>query len=121
MPMQWSIEDAPDHLLVKVEGDWLLTLALKMLDEVGKACRTRGYNRVLIDCRAQGGLINEMDKFVAGSRIAQRFGATRVAAVFSPGLRITGFARKVAARRGGNLFVTIDMDEAQRYLAGELS
>jgi len=117
--VQWTIEEAPDQLLVRIEGVWVLPLALKMFDEVERVCRERGYARILLDCREAEGLIAEDDKFLAGSRVAQRFGSARIAAVFSPGTRITGFAGNVAARRGGELFVTDDMAEAQRYLAGE--
>ena len=119
--MQWLVEDAPDHLLVTVRGDWVLSEVLKLLDEVGQMCRTRGYDRVLVDCRSLRGLMTEGDKFVAGSRLAERFGKTRVAAVFWQGAPITGFAGKVAERRGGNFFATEDMSEALRYLDGEHS
>ena len=117
--MQWTIEDAPDHLLVTIEGDWILSSVLTMLDEVGRECRGRGYQRVLLDCRGVGGLVTEGDKFVAGSRLAERFGSTRVAGLFSPAVRITGFGGKVAAKRGGKFFATADMNDALRYLDGE--
>ena len=119
--MQWNIEEAPDHLLVTVEGEWLLAPILKMLDEVARESGTRGYDSVLFDCRAVAGLAAEADKFVIGSRVAARFGKTRVAAVFNTSLRLTQFAARVAENRGGNICVTHEMDEALRYLAGEAS
>ena len=117
--MQWTIEEAPDRLIVIVDGEFVLSTALKMVDEVERVGRARGYDRILIDCRTAAGLIAEDDKFLTGTRIAQRFGSARVAVVFSPGPRITGFAGNVAARRGGSLLVTDDINEALRYLAGE--
>ena len=117
--MHWTIEDAPDPLFVRVEGEFVLSSALKMFDEVERVCRARGSERILIDWRAASGLIAEDDKFLGGTRIAERFGSARIAMVFSAGLRITGFAGNVAARRGGNLFVTDDIAEAESYLEGE--
>ena len=117
--MQWTFEDAPDHLLITVEGDFLLQPVLRLLDEIRQECRSRGYDRVLVDCRTMGGLVSEGDKFVFGSRLAERLGAVRVAAVFSPGVTITGFAMRVAARRGGKFFGTTEMNDALRYLDGE--
>jgi len=117
--VQWTIEEEPDYLRVAVEGEFVLSAALKMFDEAERVSRAGGYERILIDCRAAAGLIAEDEKFLAGTRVAQRFGSARVAAVFSPGPRITGFAGNVAARRGGNLFVTDDVKEAESFLAGK--
>ena len=118
--MQWTIDEAPEQLQVRVEGEFILSSALKMFDEVERVCRARGCDRVLLDLREASGLIAEDEKFLSASRVAQRFGSARVAAVFSSGPRITGFAGNVAARRGGNLFVTDDINEAQSFLAGDL-
>ena len=118
--MHWIIDDVPGHLLVTVEGEWLVRQALQMFDEVERICRARGCERGLLDFRASTGLVSESEKFLAGSDVAHRFEAARVAAVFSPGARITGFAENVAARRGGSLLVTDDMTEAERYLGTPL-
>jgi hypothetical protein len=116
MPLTWTLEDQPDHLLVHLDGQWQLQSLLKMIDEAGRRCHERGYSRLLCDLRAVRGPLSETDRYLAGTRIAEVLKAVKVAAVVAADAVITGFAGKVAERRGGRLFVTKDIDEALQWL-----
>jgi len=116
MPLSWELVDEPDHLLVRIEGDWQVQSMLKMIEAVGKRCRDRGFARVLLDARAVRGPLSETDRYLAGTRIASVLQSIRVAVLAAPDALITGFGANVAARRGGQLYPTKDIDEARQWL-----
>ena len=73
-------------------------------------------SRVLLDARAVRGPLSELDRYLAGARIASVLQATRVAVLAAPDAVITRFGANVAARRGGQVFPTKDIDEARQWL-----
>ena len=121
MTWHWQIEEQPDHLLVRVEGEWQMQRLLKMLDEVSVVCRQLGYLSVLIDCREVRGHLSEADRYLSGTRMAEKFGKIRLAALLSKDAAMTKFAERVAVARGAAVLVTKDPDEAQRWLRGDRS
>ena len=116
MPLTWTLHDQPDHLLVRLEGQWQLQSLLRMIDEMSRRCQERGYMRVLCDLREVRGPLSESDRYLAGSRIAEVMKSTKVAAIAAADTVVTGFGMKVAERRGGRLFVTKNVDEALQWL-----
>jgi hypothetical protein len=114
--LSWVFVDESDHLLVRVEGEWQVQSMLKLIDAMGGRCRDRGYSRVLVDARAVRGPLSEPDRYLAGARIASELKSTRVAVLAAPNATITGFGANVAARRGGQLYPTKDIDEARQWL-----
>lgn len=116
MPLRWTIEDQSDHLLVRVEGLWHIQPILKLIDLIAVRCREDGYSRVLCDCRALQSHFNEVDRFLAAVRVADRLGATQLAVLVAADAVVTPSAAKAAARRGGRVFVTRDPEEARRWL-----
>src|SRR5437773_8841848 len=99
MTWHWQIEEQPDHLLVRVEGEWQMQRLLKMLDEVSMVCRQLGYLSVLIDCREVRGHLSEPDRYLAGIRMAEKFGKIRLAALLGRDAAMTKFAERVAVAR----------------------
>ena len=116
MPLSWELVDEPDHLLARVEGEWQAQSLLKLIDAIGKRCHHHGFTRVLLDVRAVRGPLSELDRYLAGTRIASVLQTTRVAVLAAPDAVITRFGANVAARRGGYLFPTKDIDEARQWL-----
>ena len=116
MPLTWTFEDQPDHLLVRVDGQWQGQTILSMIDEAGRRCQDRGYTRILFDCRAVRGPLSESDRYLAGTRVAEVLKSAKVAVLAAPDTLITGFGQKVAERRGGRLFATKNIDEALQWL-----
>ena len=116
MALSWQFDDRPDHLLVVVEGQWHIQSLLRMIDETGVRCRHRSYQRAVIDMREVVGLASEGDRYLAGVRVASALGSTKVAAILRHDAFMTSFAARVAARRGGRLFVTKDPEEARQWL-----
>ena len=116
MALSWVFEEREDHLVVTLEGEWLLPSLFRMFDEIAARCREGGYERVLCDCRKVHGPLAETSKYLIGTRIAERLRAIRLAAVVAPDAHVTGFAGSVAARRGGRLFTTRSLEEARQWL-----
>ena len=116
MPLSWELVDEPDYLLARVEGEWQAQSLLKLIDAIGERCRYHGFSRVLLDARAVRGPLSETDRYLAGTRIASVLTSTRVAVLAAPDALITGFGANVAARRGGRVFPTKDIDEARQWL-----
>lgn len=116
MALHWVFEDRQDHLLVHLEGEWLLPALFQMFDEIAERCRDAGYTRALCDCRNVHGPLAEVSKFLLGTRMAEVLPAIKVAAVVEPDAHVTGFAGDVAARRGARLFTTKSIDDALQWL-----
>lgn len=116
MALTWVIEDRKDHLLVQLEGEWLLPSLFRMFDEVAGRCREGGHVRVLFDCRNVHGTLAEVSKYLMGTRVAEVLKGIKAAAVAAPDAHVTGFAGSVAARRGGRLFTTKSLEEARQWL-----
>ena len=116
MALDWVFEDREDHLVVRLEGEWLLPSLFRMFDEIAERCREAGYVRVLCDCRNVSGMLAETSKYLIGTRVAEALESIKLAAVVAPDAYVTGFAGDVAARRGGRLFTTKSLEEARRWL-----
>ena len=116
MALYWVFEERKDHLVVNLEGEWLLPSLFRMFDEVAERCREAGYARVLCDCRNVRGTLAETSKYLIGTRVAEALKAIKVAAVVAPDAHVTGFAGNVAARRGGRLLTTKSLEEARQWL-----
>jgi hypothetical protein len=116
MSFTWTLEDQPDHLVVRVEGQWQIQSLFQMLDEIAARCREAGYARVLCDLREVRGPLAELSKYLAGARVAEVLKTVKIAALAGPQTMVTGFAAKVAASRGGRLFTTKSEDEARQWL-----
>jgi len=116
MALSWHFDDRPDHLLVIVDGRWHIQSVLKLIDEIGRRCRERNHLRVLIDMRQAAGPASESDRYLSGVRVASALGQIKVATVIAESEFETGFAARVAERRGGRLFVTKDTEEARQWL-----
>ena len=119
MPVRWTIEDQRDHLLVRVEGRWHFPSIRKLIDEMGRTCSELACRRVFCDLRAVVGTASEQERYVLGIQIADRLQGTRLVVVASPAAFVNQFAVKVANRRGAQMFVTVDLDEARRWLFEE--
>ena len=116
MSFTWTLEDQPDYLLVRAEGQWQLQGVFRLLDEAARRCRDAGYGRVLIDVRNVTGPLAEISRYAAGARVAEVLRGIRVAVLAHPDTVITGFGVRVAASRGGRLFATKSEDEARQWL-----
>lgn len=116
MPLTWTFEDQSDHLLVRLDGQWQLPSLLKMIDEAARRCQERGYTRLLCDLRQVRGPLSESDRYLAGMRVAEVMKSVKVAAIAAADAVVTGFAGKVAERRGGRLFTTKSEEEALHWL-----
>lgn len=87
-----------------------------MIEAIGRWCRERGYNRVLCDAREVTGPLSELDRYLSGTRVASVLQSIRFAVLAAPEALITRFGANVAARRGGHLYPTKDIDEARHWL-----
>jgi hypothetical protein len=116
MALRWVFEDREDHLVVHLEGEWLLPSLFLMFDEIAERCREVGHVRVLCDCRNVRGTLAETTKYLVGVRVAEALKTIKLAAVVAPDAHVTGFAGNVAARRGGRLFTTKSLEEARQWL-----
>ena len=116
MALNWVFEDKEDHLVVRLEGEWLLPSLLEMLDEVAERCHEAGHTRVLCDCRNIHGPLAETSKYLIGTRVAEVLKTIKLAVVTAPDAHVTGFAGSVAARRGGHLFTTKSLEDARQWL-----
>jgi hypothetical protein len=117
MPMQWQVEDASDHLVIRAEGEWHSESVLKMIDDGARAARESGHTRILIDCRNVHGHFAENDRYLAGVRIGERLRDIRVAVLGSEEVHINRRGLNAALRRGVEMIVTKDMEEALQWLA----
>jgi hypothetical protein len=115
-PLSWTFEHQANLLVVHVEGEWHVEELLAMLDEAAERCRDAGYERVLADFRRVRGTVAELSKYLIGTRIAEVLKTIKLAAVGAPSAVITGFTERIAANRGGRLFVTKSIDEARQWL-----
>ena len=118
MALSWVFEDREDHLVVHLEGEWLLPSLFRMLDEADERCRDVGHVRILCDCRDVHGTLAETTKYLVGARIAEVLRTIKLVAVVAPDAHVTGFAGEVAARRGGRLLTTKSLEEAHQWLFG---
>jgi hypothetical protein len=109
-------EDREDHLVVYLEGEWLLPSLLRMFDEIAERCREVGHERILCDCRNVRGPLAEMSKYLIGARVAEVLKTKKLAAVVAPDAHVTGFAGNVAARRSGRLLTTKSLEAAREWL-----
>ena len=116
MSLTWTLEDRADHLLVRARGSWQLQGIFRMLDEMAARCRGAGYGRILLDARDVNGPLAEITRFAAGARVAEVLKTIKVALLAHPDALITGLGSRVAASRGGQLFVTKSEDEARQWL-----
>ena len=116
MPLTWTIEDQPDHLVVRGDGDWHLQRIFQILDAVAARCRETGYARVLFDARNVHGPLSEISRYAAAARVAEVLKSVKLAVLAAPDAVITGLGVQVAASRGGKLFVTKSEDEARQWL-----
>jgi len=116
MALSWVFEDREDHLVVCLEGEWLLPSLFRMLDETAERCREFGHVRVLCDFRNVRGTLAEMNKYLLGTHVAEALKTIKLAAVVAPDAHVTGFAGNVAARRGGRLLTTKSLEEARQWL-----
>ena|SRR5689334_19200987 len=116
MSLTWKLEDQPDHLVVRAEGDWHLQGVFRMLDEIAGRCRDKGYGRVLVDARNVHGPLAEMTRYAAGARVAEVLRGVKVAVLANPATVITGFGVRVAENRGGQMLATKSEDEARQWL-----
>jgi hypothetical protein len=116
MALSWVFEDREDHLVVRLEGEWILPSLFRMLDETAERCREFGHLRVLCDFRNVHGTLAEMTKYLIGARVAEVLKTIKVASLVAPDAHVTGFAPEVAARRGGRLFTTKSLEDARQWL-----
>ena len=118
MPLSWVFEDREDHLVVHLEGEWLLPSLFRMLDEIAERCREVGHVRVLCDFRNVRGTLAEMTRYLIGVRVAEVLKTIKLASLVAPDAHVTGFAMRVAERRGGHLLTTKSLEEAHQWLFG---
>lgn len=116
MSLTWMLEDQPDHLLVRASGAWQVQGIFRLLDEIAARCRDAGYGRVLLDARDVHEPLAEMTRYAAGARVAEVLKNIKLAVLASPEVLITGLGVRVAASRGGQLFITKSEDEARQWL-----
>jgi hypothetical protein len=116
MALHWDFEDQPDHLFVRVDGQWQIQSVLKLIDAIAGRCRDGGHVRVLADCREMRGPVGELDRYLSGTHVASALGPIKLAVVVSADAVITRFGMNVAERRGGRLLSTKSFDEARQWL-----
>jgi hypothetical protein len=104
-----------DHLLVLVGGKWRGEAGFSLIDLIASECRRLGCERVLIDGNAVYGELPDLDRFIAGERIAAVLRGIRMALVCQPHY-VTKFSETVAVNRGAMFFTTADPDQAMRWL-----
>lgn len=115
MTEQYVFEEYPGYALVKVAGSWRRDLLLKYIDRIAIDCRFHGCDRVLVDALEVGGQLTDIDRFVAGERVAEVCKGIRMAAIL-PAHQINKFGEFVATSRGAELLVTSDRDQALKWL-----
>jgi hypothetical protein len=72
--------------------------------------------RILCDCRNVRGTLAEMSRYLLGARVAEVLKTIKIAALVAPDALVTGFAARVATRRGGRMLTTKSLEEAHQWL-----
>lgn len=116
MALSWEFVDEPDLLFVRVEGEWLIRSTLELIESMGQRCQKGRYGRVLCDMRGVRGPMGELDRYLSGAHVASVLKSIKLALVAPLDAVITGFGANVAARRGGHLYSTKDIEEARQWL-----
>jgi len=117
--MSWAFTDHGRYVAITCGGRWHLRSCLRLIEESGRWMATFQRDRILCDIAAVQGPAPELDRYVLGVRVAKILGPAKIAVVASREFVLTRFAMAVINQRGGNVFASIDFDEARRWLLAD--
>ena len=109
----------PKYVRVTASGEYSLERVFGFIDRVRSEADKAARKLVLIDSRSVAGNMTDADRFFAGCRVAETFGAKLKAAVLMPAEKITKLGESVAVSRGARLLITDSEDEAIEWLLAD--
>jgi hypothetical protein len=120
MKSEYSFEKKDNYLVMKISGEYSIEDFMSFVEIIKNRCEKENINRVLVDTQNFTYTnVPTMDRFYIGENIAKFFGSKIKLAVVWPEEHINKFAENVAVNRGGRLFVTHSVNDAEEWLMGD--
>jgi len=116
MSLEFSTEVLPDHIQIKLTGEYAFGDLMKHVEIMKAAADAAGRNHMLIDARTIEGRMTESEKFFVGSHIAEVFGIRLKVAVLAPSGHVTKLGEMAAVNRGARFMATECQTEAIEWL-----
>jgi hypothetical protein len=117
MESEFSFAKKENYLLMTVTGVYAKEDFMAFADIILHGCEKENVKKVLLDAHNVSYTdLSTMDRFYIGENIANVIGPKIKLAVLLPKEHINKFAENVAVNRGGKVFVSHLIEEAEDWL-----
>ena len=116
MSLEFSTEVLPDHIQIKLIGEYTFGDLMKNVEKMKDAADAADRKLMFIDARSIEGRMTESEKFFVGSHIAEVFGIRLKVVVLAPDGHVTKLGEMAAVNRGARFLATESEAEALEWL-----
>ena len=114
--MQYSLSPQPRYLAARLDGLVSPAAWEEVLRQLEAAIAPTNVDRLLLDLTAIVGWLGQPERQAVGGLMATRFAKMKKVALVIQAVKITGVVENEAQRRGLNLKIFSDMQEAERWV-----
>ncbi len=114
--MKTEFTNKPDHLYVKISGEWTTENAVQMIYEIKEEADRQNTKLLLVDSSGLSVPENEMIRFYTGEKVAEVFGFRYKIAAVSVPHKVNQYAETVAVNRMARFKVFFGETEARNWL-----